>query len=382
MRITEVTTTVVGAPWRDLTFVELHTDEGLTGLGEVRMVNKTATLVACIDELAGRYVVGRDPADIERLAWDVQWHEYGRAGEVAQSALAAFDVACWDLLGQSLGLPVWTLLGGRFRDRVPAYANGWYRGERDPSAIAELAASVVEAGYGALKIDPFGTAELDLPGAERRRSLSILEAVRDAIGDERDLMVEMHGRFAPDVAATLAVELEPLRPAWIEEPVGPENPRGLRRVRDATHLPIATGERLHGLGEFQPLIEEGLVDVIQADLTHFGGFTTMRRLAGWAFAYQLPLAPHNVCGPVGTMANVHLAAATPNVRVLEHFNDFADPWVFDLVDHAPRIGDDGCFAVPDRPGLGLRLDHDACAAHPETGGRITLFEEGWERREG
>ncbi len=153
-------------------------------------------------------------------------------------------------------------------------------------------------------------------------------------------------------------------------------------MREATHLPIATGERLHGLGEFQPLIEDGLVDVIQADLTHFGGFVTMRRLAGWAHAYQLPLAPHNVCGPVGTMANVHLAAATPNVRVLEHFNDFADPWVFDLVDHAPRVGDDGCFEVPDRPGLGLRLDPDACAAHPATGGRIKLFEEGWERRQG
>lgn len=382
MRITDISTTVVGAPWRDLTFVELHTDEGLTGLGEVRMVNKTATLVACIAELGERYVVGRDPSDLERLAWDIQWQEYGRAGEVAQSALAAFEIAGWDLLGQALGVPVWRLLGGRVRERVPAYANGWYQGGRDPGAVAELAAGVVVAGYTGLKIDPFGMASIELPGDELRRSVAIAEAVRDAIGPDRDLMLELHGRFAPDVAARVAVALEPLDPAWIEEPVGPENPTGLRRVRDATTLPIATGERLHGLGEFQPLIEGGLVDVIQADLTHFGGFGTMRRLAGWAFAYQLQLAPHNVCGPVGTMANIHFAAATPNVRVLEHFNDFADPWVFDLVDHAPRIERDGCFAVPDRPGLGLRLDHAACAAHPETGGRIKLFEEGWERREG
>ena len=382
MKITQVKTTVVGAPWRDLTFVELLTDDGLTGVGEVRMVNKTATLVACIAELADRYVVGCDPFELERLTWDIQWKEYGRAGEITQSALGAFDVACWDLVGQSLGVPVWQLLGGRLRDRVPAYANGWYRGERDPSPLAELAAGVVRRGYEGLKIDPFGTASLDLPAAELRRSLSIVEAVREAVGPDADLMVEMHGRFAPDVAARVAVALEPYRPAWLEEPVSPDNPRGLRRVRDATHLPIATGERLHTLGEFQPLIEAGLVDVVQADLTHFGGYVTMKRLAGWAFAYQLQLAPHNVCGPVGTMANVHLAAATPNYRVLEHFNDFADPWVSQLVDHAPTVGDDGCFAVPDRPGLGLELDHDACAEHPAGGGRIKLFEEGWERREG
>ena len=136
------------------------------------------------------------------------------------------------------------------------------------------------------------------------------------------------------------------------------------------------------MGEFRELFEGGLVDIVQADLTHFGGFTTMRRLAGWAMAYQLPLAPHNVCGPVGTLANVHLAVATPNYRILEHFNDFADPWVFDLVDDPPRIGADGCFTVPDRPGLGATLDHDACAEHPATGAVIKLFEDGWERREG
>jgi galactonate dehydratase len=148
-----------------------------------------------------------------------------------------------------------------------------------------------------------------------------------------------------------------------------------------TPLPIATGERLHSLGELRPFIEGGLVDVIQADLSHFGGFSSIKKLAGWASAYQLQLAPHNVCGPVGTMANVHFASATPNVRVLEHFNDFTDPWVFDLVDLAPRIDTDGAFVVPDRPGLGLSLNRDACVEHPATGGTITLFEEGWERRQ-
>ena len=152
-------------------------------------------------------------------------------------------------------------------------------------------------------------------------------------------------------------------------------------MRQATRLAIATGERAHTLDDIRPFIEQGLVDVVQVDLTHFGGLTALRKLAAWADAYGCLLAPHNVCGPVGTMANVHFAVATPNYKVLEHFNDFADPWVQDLVDAPPRVDPaDGCFALPERPGLGLRLNHDACAAHPSTGGRIRLFEAGWERR--
>lgn len=382
MKIVEVRSTVVGTPWRDLAFVELLTDDGLTGVSEVRMVNKTETFLACVRELGDRYAIGHDPFEFERLAWNIQWAEYGRAGEITQSTLSAFDIACWDLAGQALGVPIWKLLGGRFHESIPAYANGWYQGERDPTTFGDLARRVIDRGYSALKVDPFGGASLELSGPDLRRSLALVEAVREAIGPDNDLMVEMHGRFAPDVAARVAAALEPYRPAWIEEPVGPDDPRGLRRVRAATNLPIATGERIHALGEFRELIEEGLVDIIQADLTHFGGFLSMKRLAGWASAYQLPLAPHNVCGPVGTMANLHLAASTPNHRVLEHFNDFADPWVAQLVDEPSRVDADGCFEVPERPGLGLTLDHDACAEHPPTGGTIRLFEEGWEQRDG
>ncbi|MGH3666614.1 MAG: mandelate racemase/muconate lactonizing enzyme family protein, partial [Egibacteraceae bacterium] len=170
MKIIAVRTTVVGAPWRDLTFVELDTDHGLTGVGEVRMVNKTSTLVACIDELAPRYVLGTDPFDVERLAWNVQRAEYGRPGEVAMSALSGFDVACWDLMGQALRVPAWKLLGGRFRERVPAYANGWYQAERDPATIAALAQQVVERGYRGMKLDPFGAARAELSAPERRHA--------------------------------------------------------------------------------------------------------------------------------------------------------------------------------------------------------------------
>jgi galactonate dehydratase len=381
VNIREIRVTVAGAPWRELVFLELTSDTGLTGVGEVRMVNKTDTLIACIEELAPRYVIGSDPFDVERLAWNVQRAEYGRPGEVTQSALAAFDIASWDLMGQSLGVPVWKLLGGRFRDRVPAYANGWYQAEREPAAIARLATEVAKRGYRALKLDPFGAASAELPAADRRRAEAIVASVRDAVGPDVQILVEMHGRFTPATAVRVAAMLEPYDPEWIEEPVPPENAAALARVRNATRIPIATGERAHTVADIREFVEGGLADVIQVDLTHFGGFLAMKRLAGWAEAHYLLMAPHNVCGPVGTMANVHFAVATPNYKILEHFNDFADPWVHDLVDHAPRVAsEDGCFGLPERPGLGVRLNHEACRAHPRTGGRINLFEAGWEKR--
>jgi len=381
MKITSARTTVVGTPWRELVFLELETDTGLVGTSEVRMVSRTCTLLACLDELAPRHVIGADPFDVERLAWNIQRAEYDRPGEVSQSALASFDVACWDIIGQSLGVPIWKLLGGKFRERVPAYANGWYQAERDASAIAALARRVVGAGYRAVKLDPFGHASAELPAAERRRAVGIVAAVREAVGRDVEIMVEMHGRFTSSTAAAVARLLEPFDPAWIEEPTAPENPVAYRSVRAATTLPIATGERAHTMEDIRGFIEGGLVDVVQVDLTHFGGFLAMKRLAGWADAYSLLLAPHNVCGPVGTMANLHFAVATPNYKVLEHFNDFADSWVHELVDASPRIDPaDGCFVAPDRPGLGLKLNHDECAKHPRTGGRIKLFEKGWERR--
>ena len=382
MKITKARVTVVGTPWRELVFLELETNTGLVGVSEVRMVARTRPLVACLEELAPRYVIGMDPFDVERLAWNVQRGDYDRPGEISQSALACFDVCCWDIIGQALGVPVWKLLGGKFHARVLAYANGWYQTERDPAAIARLAAQVVARGYRAMKLDPFGHASLELATPERRRAVAIVAAVREAVGPDVQIMLEMHGRFTPSTAVAMARLLEPFAPEWIEEPVPPENPAVYRQVRAGTHLPIGTGERAHTMEDMRGFIEGGLVDVVQTDLTHFGGFLAMKRLAGWADAYGVVMAPHNVCGPVGTMANLHFAVATPNYKVLEHFNDFADAWVHELVDHSPRIdAADGCFVAPERPGLGLALRHDVCAKHPRTGGRIKLFQEGWEKRD-
>lgn len=381
MKVVAVETVVVGTPWRELTFVELLTDEGLRGVAEARMVNKTDTLLACLAELAERYVVGMDPFDTERLAWRAHWEDYGRPGEVTQTALAAMDVACFDLIGQATGQPVWRLLGGRFRDRVPSYANGWYQGDRDPASFGELARRVIQRGYRGLKIDPFGAATAELSRRQLALAVDIIAAVRDAVGPDVALMVEMHGRFTAATAVAAAQALAPCRPEWIEEPVPPSHPAALRQVRAGTTLPIATGERVHEHSEFRELLESGTVDVLQADLTHFGGFTGLRKLAGWAQAYGVLMAPHNVCGPVGTAANLHFAIACGNYKVLEHFNDFADPWVRDLVTGGYEVDPaDGCFGLPRQPGLGVRLNRDVAATHPRTRVHFNLTADGWERR--
>jgi galactonate dehydratase len=381
VRIVDLTTVVVGTPWRELTFVELTTDDGLRGVGEARIVNKTDTLVACIDELAARYVIGTDPFDTERLAWRAQWEEYGRPGEITQTALACLDQACYDLMGQALGVPVWRLLGGAFRERVPAYANGWYQGDRNPETYHKLAHRVVERGYRGLKVDPFGAATAELDHRQLGLAVDVVAAIRDAVGPDVALMVEMHGRFTASTAVRAARALEPYRPEWIEEPVPPQHPAAFKQVRAGTTLPIATGERVHQLAEFRELFEDGTVDVVQADLCHLGGITALRKLAGWAEAYGLLMAPHNVSGPVGTAANLHVAIACGNYKVLEHFNDFADPWVADLVSGAPRVDPtDGCFTLPTEPGFGVRLDHEVAARHPRTRAHFNLVADGWERR--
>lgn len=207
MKITSFEIIVVGAPWRELTIVELQTDDGVTGVGEVRMVNKTDNLVSAIQELGERYVIGADPFDLTRLAWNIDVAEYGLPGEVGRSALAAFDIACWDIMGKSLGVPVWKLLGGAFTERIQGYANGWYQGECDADEMGDLARSVVNRGYRGLKIDPFGAASADLTPENHRRSIAILESVRAAVGDDIEIYVEMHGRFTAATAVAVAKDL-------------------------------------------------------------------------------------------------------------------------------------------------------------------------------
>ena len=379
MKITKVRPLVMGTPWRNLTFLVLETDEGLTGVGEVRMINNTEALLGYLSEAAPRHVIGQDPFNRELIVDTMRRNDYSRAGEVAMSGIALIEMACWDIVGKALNQPVYRLMGGAVRQRIKAYANGWYTVERTPEEFAKAAKTVVARGYEAAKLDPFGAGFYELDRKERLRSIALVEAVRDAVGPDFDIFVEMHGRFSPAVAIGIAHDLEPFRPGWIEEPVPPENLAALKKVSNAVSTPIATGERIHTRTECRELFELQACDNVQIDLSHFGGISEARKLAAWAESYYMLMAPHNVCGPVATAANLHLAACTPNFKIQEHFNDFADAWVKGAVVQYPEVVD-GYFSLPEGPGLGVTLNEDFINAHPRRQVHFDLYKEDWHKR--
>jgi galactonate dehydratase len=380
MKISKVRPLVMGTPWRNLTFLILETDEGLTGVGEVRMINNTDALLGYISEAAPRHVLGQDPFNRELIVDTMRRNDYSRAGEVAMSGIALIEMACWDIMGKALNQPVYRLMGGAVRQKIKAYANGWYTVERTPEEFAKAAKAVVARGYDAAKLDPFGSGFYELDRTERSRSISLVEAVRDATGPDFDIFVEMHGRFSPAAAIGLAHDLEPYKPGWIEEPVPPENLAALKKVSNAVRTPIATGERIHSRTECRELFELQACDIVQIDLSHFGGISEARKLAAWAESYYMLMAPHNVCGPVATAANLHLATCTPNFKIQEHFNDFADAWVKGAVLQYPEVVD-GCFSLPEGPGLGVILNEDFIKEHPRKQIHFDLYQEDWHKRQ-
>lgn len=382
MKITKVTPLVMGTPWRDLLFVKVETDEGLVGVGETRPLNRTETVQAYLAEAAPRYVLGQDPFEIERLTQTMFRGDFGRAGEVVMTAMALVEIACWDIIGKALDQPVYRLLGGAVRSQVKAYANGWYTVERSPQEFFSAAQAAVAKGYRALKFDPFGAGFYELERAEKKRVISLVEAVRTAVGDEVEILVEMHGRFNPATAIEMAKELAQFKPGWYEEPVPPENLKALKKVAEAVApfgVPIATGERMHTPYEYRELFELQAADIIQPDITHFGGLLNTKKLAAWAEACYMLVAPHNVGGPVSTAAALHLAACTPNFKIQEHFNDFADSYVLEAAPGLPRVVD-GYFDLPGGPGLGVTLDEAVIAAHPRQGAHFNLYREDWHKR--
>jgi galactonate dehydratase len=380
MKITRVEPLVLGSSWRNLTIVVVHTDDGIEGLGEVRMLNHTDALLGYLHEAVPRHVLGSDPFDVESLVRRMSKADYARAGEIAMSATAIVEIACWDIMGKALGQPVYRLLGGAVHDRLPAYANGWYQVDRTPEAFHAAARRVIERGYLALKVDPFPGTEGDLTSGERALSISLAEAVRDAIGPDAELMIEMHGRFTPRAALALARDLEPLRPAWIEEPIPPDDPTALAWVASRAGLPVAAGERIHVRSEFRELFERRAVDIVQPDITMCGGLAESKKIATWAESYQVLVAPHNVGGPISTAAALHLAACTPNFRIQENFNDFSEDYVLDVAPGNPGVAD-GCFALPGGPGLGVTLDREVVARHPRRAVYFDLHQQDWQLRQ-
>ncbi len=382
MKIIRVTPMTMGTDWRNITFVKVETDEGLVGVADVRALNRTEAVVGYLKEAVPRYVLGNDPFNIEQIVHRMYLEDFGRAGEVVMSGIALIEIACWDIVGQALGQPVYRLLGGAVRDKIKAYANGWYTVERTPEEFHAAARRVVERGYRALKFDPFGAGFYELEKEEKFKSIALVEAVRDAVGPDVDILIEMHGRFNPATAIDIARELERFKPSWYEEPVPPENLAALKKVSDAIAplgIPIATGERIHTPFEYRELFELQAADIIQVDITHYGGILNTKKLAAWANAYYMLIAPHNVGGPASTAAALHLAACTTNFKIQEYFNDFAEAYVKEAATGLPEVVD-GYFSLPSGPGLGLTLNEDVIRAHPQRELHFNLFAQDWHKR--
>lgn len=380
MKITDVITLVMGTSWRNLTFVKVETDEGLTGISEVRMNNRTDALVAYIDGAKRRHVIGSDPFNTEDLYQRMFRDDYGRAGEIVATGISVIEIACWDIIGKALNQPVYRLLGGACRDKLKAYANGWYRVERTPEEFHDAAKKVLEKGYKALKFDPFGAGYYELSYEEKLKSVSLVEAVRDAVGPDVEILVEMHGRFSPYTAIEIAAELEQFKPSWVEEPVPPDNIAALAKAADSINLPVATGERLHNKYEYRELINLQAADILQPDITQTGGFLETKKIAAMGDMCYMTVAPHNVGGPVSTATALHFAACTTNFKIQEHFNDFSEAWVKEAATGCPEVID-GYFSLPDGPGLGMELNEDLIAQHPYREGSFNLWEDDWHKRE-
>jgi galactonate dehydratase len=365
VKIVDYKTYVVGTPWRNLTYVVLETEDGLRGVGEARVLGKTHTVLEFLKD-SKRHFIGQDVYDIEALYRRFTLLDFGSAGEVVMTGLALVEMACWDIIGKKANLPVYKLIGGKVHDKILAYANGWYTCERKPEEFAKAAQVVVDRGYQALKFDPFGNGDLELTRAEYRKSLELIEAVYSVTGDKAQMLIEMHGRFAPHQAVEIAREVEKYHPGWIEEPCRPEDIGALKYVMDHTSVPIATGERLYHAQQYRDLLANRLTHIIQPDLNQCGGLLETKKICSTAETYSIMAAPHNVGGVITTVASLHLMVGQRNAKILEHFNDFVDSQIKQVAYPYPEVVD-GYFSVPNGPGWGVELNYEFLeSAKPET----------------
>jgi galactonate dehydratase len=366
MKITALTTYIVPPRWL---FLKIETDAGVTGWGEPVVEGRALTVEAAVKELAD-YLIGKDPRLIEDH-WTVM-HRGGfyRGGPILMSAIAGIDQALWDIKGKALGVPVHELLGGKLRDSIKVYS--WIGGDR-PAEVAAGAKEVVARGFQALKMN--GTEELQIVDSHDRIDAAVerVAMVREAVGPNIGIAVDFHGRVHRPMARILVKELEPYRLMFIEEPVLSENREALKEIAALGSTPIALGERLYSRWDFKSVFEEGVVDIIQPDLSHAGGITECRKIAAMAEAYDVAVAPHCPLGPIALAACLQLDAVSYNCFIQEqslgiHYNAGND-----LLDYAANKDvfryEDGYVAIPDGPGLGVEIDEEYVKERAKEGHR-------------
>jgi galactonate dehydratase len=362
MKITNIKTFLFNANWRNWLFVKVETDEGIHGWGEGDVDGYDLSSEAAVHTME-EYFIGKDPRNIE-LHWDTIYREsVYRPCFIIVSALAGIEMALWDILGKSLNVPVYQLLGGAFRTKIPAYDNGWFFGAEKPQDFAKAALDAVELGFKHLKWDPFGSSNLFPETEEISQAKECIWAVREAVGSDIHLLVEGHGRFSPDKAIQIAREIEDYKPYFFEEPVPPDNVEALVRVASSINIPVATGERICTHWGAREILEKNGAAILQPDIMHIGGILETKKLAAMAQTYYIPIAPHNAFGPVLSAASIHVDASTPNFLIQEFF--YPDKPLYDEILKEPFFfPKDGFFDLPTRPGLGIDIDENALSKHP------------------
>ncbi len=373
MKITAVQTLVCHARMRNWVFVKVLTDQaGLWGWGEATLEWCTRAVVGAVEDLA-TLIVGHDPTRIEHL-WQMMFRQHFWHGNdvVRGTAISGIDLALWDILGKVHGVPCHRLWGGPVRDYVRTYCHlGGGRMEdfyetspAEAARFAELAAKAVADGFTAFKsmaVPP----TMPLEGLRPiRHAEACVRAMRDAVGEEIDIMVDCHARPSPRMGLLFARALEPYGLYWFEEPCWPEAVSGMAAIQQAVSTPIATGERLVGLHAFRGLLEAGACSVIQPDITHCGGLSEARRIAALAELYRVSLAPHNPQGPVSTAASLELGLAAPSYIICETVHQDV-PWRADVVREGYTVEEQGRIVRPgNRPGLGIEINEEEVRRHP------------------
>jgi galactonate dehydratase len=368
MKITRVSSLIVNANMRNWIFVKVETDQaGLYGWGEATLEWKTQGVVGAIEDIS-RLLIGEDPLRIEHLYQIMTRQYFWRVGIEGMSAISGIEQALWDIKGKWLNVPVYELLGGRVRDRVRVYnhlGGGQMKSmyeSSEPQEFAQRAQSVIAAGYTALKFMAVPRTEPVEGLRSVRYAESLVRAVREAVGPDVDLMVDLHARTLPPMAIQYCHAFEPYGLLFFEEPCPTEDLEATAQVTRQSRIPIATGERLVGRHQFRELFERRACHIIQPDLSHCGGLWEARKIAAIAESYSMAVAPHNPNGPIATAAVVHFALATPNWLIQEAISSDV-PWRNEVIENPIEVVD-GYIAVPTRPGLGIDVNEQAAAKYP------------------
>ena len=357
MQITAVDVCTYRRPGRSFVWALVRTDAGFTGLGEGTLMGRSQSVRACLEEM-GAVIRGMDPLASEDIWWRLYLGDRRRGGAVTASAIGAIDVALWDIRGQALGVPIHRLLGGPVRDRVRLYNHAQLP---TPESVPDALEPLLDEGWTAVKF----MATPSEPGTESRRErfdprpairrgAAVVAAVREFVGPDFDLLLETHGRLRPVEVVDFAQRVKDFDILFLEEPTRFEAVESFRSLRQRCPVPLATGERLYSRWQFQPLIENEWVDIIQPDIVHAHGITEVKKIADYADAHLISLAPHNPQSPVNTMASLHLDLAAHNFLIQEVIWPFPEQFheIFDGIPEPRR----GFLYPPEKPGLGITLD--------------------------